>query len=310
MTLVWEHSKQAGNALLLLLAIADFADDNGVAFPSVLRLAKKSRMSERNTHYVIAEIEKVGELEVKRGAGRNGTNLYQIKIEPTLPLFGADPASLAGGAKPAPGAKEVGGGAKTPGDGGATAIAPEPSLTVSKNRHVAGRAKTPSPVSLAFKAYADGIKAKYGGDYPPSAAANGQLSTVVGRVGAANVLPVIAWYLGNKDPFFMRVKHPLEFLVRDCVKFLLELQAAAGGQVQVPTKAAVAFLAADETVMKQAGSYDVGDAEKIARQAIADYGRFVALREPKYVGVRIGTARRLFSISELKNTTQGMKATA
>jgi hypothetical protein len=41
MNAVWEHSAQTGSALLMLLAVADFADDAGSAFPSVSRLAKK-----------------------------------------------------------------------------------------------------------------------------------------------------------------------------------------------------------------------------------------------------------------------------
>ena len=40
---VWDRSAHAGNALLMLLAIADFADDEGRAFPSVSTLAKKCR---------------------------------------------------------------------------------------------------------------------------------------------------------------------------------------------------------------------------------------------------------------------------
>ena len=31
---VWESSAQSGGGLLMLLAIADFADDDGVAFPA------------------------------------------------------------------------------------------------------------------------------------------------------------------------------------------------------------------------------------------------------------------------------------
>jgi len=45
MTLVWKHSKKGGTALLLLLAIADFANDDGVAWPS---LATPSRASQES----------------------------------------------------------------------------------------------------------------------------------------------------------------------------------------------------------------------------------------------------------------------
>jgi hypothetical protein len=43
---VWEASRQTGGALLVLLAIADFADDDGLAYPSISTLARKARLSD------------------------------------------------------------------------------------------------------------------------------------------------------------------------------------------------------------------------------------------------------------------------
>jgi hypothetical protein len=48
MTLVWSESQHKGSELLLLLAIADNANDQGIAYPSLRTLAKKTRMSRRN----------------------------------------------------------------------------------------------------------------------------------------------------------------------------------------------------------------------------------------------------------------------
>jgi len=48
MARVWAETKQSGPHLLMLLAIADFADDNGNAYPSVNTLAKKCRIEPRN----------------------------------------------------------------------------------------------------------------------------------------------------------------------------------------------------------------------------------------------------------------------
>lgn len=84
---VWEHSQHGGTALLLMLAIADIAHKNGVAFPSVATLARFIRMSERNTQRVIAALEKSGELEIKRNGGPHGTHLYRVRMNLTLPLF-------------------------------------------------------------------------------------------------------------------------------------------------------------------------------------------------------------------------------
>lgn len=81
---VWEYSDQKGSALLLLLAIADYAQENGRgAWPSVATLADKIRMTERNTQLLLAKLEEAGELHIEVGAGPHRTNLYNI-IFPTV----------------------------------------------------------------------------------------------------------------------------------------------------------------------------------------------------------------------------------
>jgi len=83
MAQVWEHSRAAGGQLLVLLAIADFADDHGKAWPAVPTLAKKARISERHTQKVIKQLKDMGELVVDQGAsGYSGTNLYRITMKP------------------------------------------------------------------------------------------------------------------------------------------------------------------------------------------------------------------------------------
>jgi len=77
---VWEHSQQSSGALLVLLAISDFADDDGVAFPSVGTLARKARLSERQVQRVIAELVAAQELTVTPGQGRAGSHLYRVTV--------------------------------------------------------------------------------------------------------------------------------------------------------------------------------------------------------------------------------------
>src|SRR4051812_20964302 len=86
-TYVWRHSAQKGSGLLLLLAIADIADHSGVAFPSITTLASRMRMSTRTTQRLIGALQATQELRIRRGEGRNGTNLYQIVMNVSLPLF-------------------------------------------------------------------------------------------------------------------------------------------------------------------------------------------------------------------------------
>jgi hypothetical protein len=83
MTLVWDCSRaQSTGDLLLLLAIADFAHDDGTkAFPSVGTLANKARMDRRSVQRSVARLVEIDELAVKRGHGRNNTNAYTVLVD-------------------------------------------------------------------------------------------------------------------------------------------------------------------------------------------------------------------------------------
>jgi len=76
---VWKKSKQKGAALLVQLALADFADDEGFCFPSMRTIARKARLSLRQAHRVVADLKKAGELTV-HGAGPHGTNRFKVEI--------------------------------------------------------------------------------------------------------------------------------------------------------------------------------------------------------------------------------------
>lgn len=78
MSWVWDHSRSTATKLLVLLAIADWADDRGYAWPSVRTLAQKTRQDERTIQRAINELIELGELRVGRGAGPKGSNMYQV----------------------------------------------------------------------------------------------------------------------------------------------------------------------------------------------------------------------------------------
>jgi hypothetical protein len=78
---VWVESTHSGSSLLMLLAIADHAhDDGGGAYPSVARLAAQCRMKPRNARVILAELRRSGELEVTEGAGPRGANMYRLTL--------------------------------------------------------------------------------------------------------------------------------------------------------------------------------------------------------------------------------------
>jgi len=79
MSWVFAHSTAAGADRLLLLAIADHAnDDGGDAWPSVPTLARKTGTSERTVQRGLSRLEAGGHLAVERCAGRGGTNRYRV----------------------------------------------------------------------------------------------------------------------------------------------------------------------------------------------------------------------------------------
>jgi hypothetical protein len=80
MSNVWENSQHKGGKLLLLLALADFSNEKGFAFPSIETLADRSRMTPRNVQLILAELVESKELEVMRGQGPHGCNLYRITL--------------------------------------------------------------------------------------------------------------------------------------------------------------------------------------------------------------------------------------
>ena len=77
--MVWHNSQQTGSGLLVLLAIADHANDDGICWPSVARLARMARVSERQCQRLISQLVNAGELAVERGGhGPKSTTVYRI----------------------------------------------------------------------------------------------------------------------------------------------------------------------------------------------------------------------------------------
>jgi hypothetical protein len=80
---VWEESPTRGTDLLTLLAIADNAADDGAnAWPSLARLARKTRLDERTVRRILRRLEDGGHLQVQVAAGPRGTNRYTVLMTP------------------------------------------------------------------------------------------------------------------------------------------------------------------------------------------------------------------------------------
>jgi hypothetical protein len=96
MNYVWDNSCQKGAGLLLMLAIADMADEAGDCFASHGYLAKRTRTNKEYVPDLIKQCEQSGELVVFQGMGKktvNGwTNRYRIVLpDKELTYNGAEP---------------------------------------------------------------------------------------------------------------------------------------------------------------------------------------------------------------------------
>lgn len=80
---VWHNSKVLGNDRLLLLAIADNADEEKrIAWPSVDTLSRKTRIPRRTIFRCIKRLVKAGELEIVEHGRREGhSNTYRVLVE-------------------------------------------------------------------------------------------------------------------------------------------------------------------------------------------------------------------------------------
>jgi hypothetical protein len=82
MSRVWELDLPQ-NEKLILLAFADYADDDGLSFPSIARVAWKSGYSERQTRAIVSELRSRQVLESIDGhaGGRGVSAAYRIHPE-------------------------------------------------------------------------------------------------------------------------------------------------------------------------------------------------------------------------------------
>src|SRR5262245_13253588 len=73
---VFRGSPQRGSNRLVLLGLADYANDEGRAWPSVETLAKKVMLAPRNVQKRLRHLIECGEIRVEYNAGPSGVNVY------------------------------------------------------------------------------------------------------------------------------------------------------------------------------------------------------------------------------------------
>jgi hypothetical protein len=81
---VWKYFEGTQRQRVTMLALANRADEHGIAWPSIEELQRKTKMKRATVYEVLREIEKTGQLvTLEGGGGRGNTTLRWLKL-PTL----------------------------------------------------------------------------------------------------------------------------------------------------------------------------------------------------------------------------------
>lgn len=146
MAAVWELFPGGGSELLALLALSDFADDDGRCFPSVATIAKKTRLSKSQAQRVVHGLIASGVVQVEgneSGGAPGSTRRYRVMVDR---LTGGTDATRTGSASET-GRTHAADGSHGRGETGrthATQTTIEPSVTT--NGAVRATASPPRPV--------------------------------------------------------------------------------------------------------------------------------------------------------------------
>jgi len=141
----WDHSKAQRSDLLLLLAIADEAHDDGTASPDLKSLMDKSRLSRRKVQGACRRLEALGELAIDRLPGRYGTNRYRLILPGLKTGEGRIPCPSEGRIPRPPGAHSTT-------SRGARNAPNYPSTDKNRDRETAGRSDAQQILSLCWPA--------------------------------------------------------------------------------------------------------------------------------------------------------------
>ncbi len=79
MNRIWDTSQATGTPLVILLALADRADEDGICWPGVDWIAQRARLQPRQARNVLRALEESGDIIIATSkGGRNLTNRYLI----------------------------------------------------------------------------------------------------------------------------------------------------------------------------------------------------------------------------------------
>ena len=80
MSKAWEETELKGNRLLLFLALCDYANDEGLCYPSIRTLSKRVRVDPRSVQRLLSGLVNDGFVQRQINQAKGGANLYQLKL--------------------------------------------------------------------------------------------------------------------------------------------------------------------------------------------------------------------------------------
>lgn len=78
MSWVWENGPGKQAERFVLLALADFSNDDGECWPAIKSIGEKTCLSERGVQTILRRLEADGWIKCKVNGGRGGANIYRI----------------------------------------------------------------------------------------------------------------------------------------------------------------------------------------------------------------------------------------
>src|SRR4051812_33788817 len=85
MRVVWNYSQAEGRERLVLLVLADRAQDNGFTSPSVGVIAERAKVHPRTVDRALRRLIQMGEIEVIETGGGRQNAVYRILVSPACP---------------------------------------------------------------------------------------------------------------------------------------------------------------------------------------------------------------------------------
>lgn len=143
---VFQHSEAEASERLVLLVLANFADDKGLSWPGIPRIAREARLSERQVQRCLRNLEKAGSIVThvngapdNRQPDNRRTNAYRIvhrgDTSDTSEPLGVTPTTFRGDMR---------------GGSGVTPTSPKPSLNRHEPRRLHPDAQSALDADLAF----------------------------------------------------------------------------------------------------------------------------------------------------------------